>query len=442
MSSKPSSKTPKVKFKSSNSRRSFLKTTALVATGITIVPRHVLGKGFVSPSDKINLGVIGLGKQSRGLSNSFITKTQAQIVAGSDVWTTKNTWFKDHVEKLYTANRNTAKFSGIQTYTNYEDLINRKDVDAVIIATPDHWHAIQAIDAMNAGKDIYCEKPLTLTIDEGRKMVKTAEKTKKIVQTGSMQRSSDSFRKACELVRNGYLGDIKRVLVNVGDPAYPYDLPGETQPTEVNWNNWCGPAPLLAYNHRLAPSSNDVKFWPDWRLFEETGGGLLSDWGAHMFDIAQWGLGMDNSGPVRFIPPTDPTAVRGLKMIYSNGVEMVHEDFGRGWAVRFIGSEGKLDISRSFLETNPSNILTAGLKANDKRLYNSEDHYQDWINAIKNRTQPICDVETGHRSATVCNIANIAYDLNRPLEWNPKKERFKGDVEANKMRKRKKRKFA
>jgi predicted dehydrogenase len=425
------------------SRRKFISKTALTVGAISIIPRHVLGKGFTAPSDKINLGFIGLGKQTNGLANSFVSKTQSQIVAGCDVWTTKTEAFVNHVGRLYAKERKVENYTGITSYADYKELLSRSDIDAVVIATPDHWHAIQAMDAMKAGKDVYCEKPLTHRITEGMELVKTTKETGKILQTGSMQRSNENFRKACELVRNGYMGDITKILVNVGDPAVPYNMEEEVIPKELDWNSWCGPAPLLPYNHRLAPSTNDVDFWPDFRLFREVGGGILCDWGAHMFDIAQWALDMDNSGPVRYIPPTDPTSVRGLRMFYANGIEMVHEDFGRGWGVRFIGTEGTMDISRSYFETTPENIKTAELKDSDVRLYNSNDnHYQDWLDAVKNRTQPICDVETGHRSATICNIANIAYQLGRPLDWDPELEQFKGDAEANALRSRDNREYA
>ncbi|WKB81980.1 Gfo/Idh/MocA family oxidoreductase [Cellulophaga lytica] len=439
---KDTKSTKKPKTKSNISRRGFITKTALATGAITILPRHIFGRGFVAPSDRVNIGFIGLGKQSRGLANNFVGVTNSQIVAACDVWSTKNEWFKGTVNKIYADKRNQNSYNGVSTYTNYKELLNRNDIDAVVIATPDHWHAIQAIDAMKAGKDVYCEKPLTHNINEGIDLVKTAKKTGKILQTGSMQRSNKNFRRACELVRNGYLGDIKQVLVNVGDPAVPYNLKAETLPSEVNWNNWCGPAPLLDYNHRLAPSRNDVDFWPDWRLYEEVGGGILCDWGAHMFDIVQWALGMDRSGPVKYVPPTDRTAVRGLKMYYDNGVEMIHQDFGRKWGVRFIGSKGNMDISRNYFETTPQNLINAELTSSDTKLYDTKgNHYQDWITSIKNRTQPICDVETGHRSATVCNIANIAYNLGRDLDWDPVKEKFLNDREANKMRGRKERKF-
>ncbi|MGB5274509.1 MAG: Gfo/Idh/MocA family oxidoreductase [Flavobacteriaceae bacterium] len=423
-------------------RRSFIAKSALAAGAISIIPRHVMGMGYIAPSDKINLGFIGLGRQNSGLANRFVSSTAAQIVAGSDVWTTKMDWFKNHVQGLYAEKRKTETFNGVNLYGDYKEMLANTEIDAVVIAAPDHWHAIMGIDALNSGKDVYLEKPLTHRIAEGVDLVKTVRRTGKILQTGSMQRSWENFRRACELVRNGYLGEITKILVNVGDPAIDYNLEAEALPKEIDWNHWCGPAPLLAYNHRLAPSSNDIDFWPDWRKFKETGGGILCDWGAHMFDIVQWALDMDRSGPVRYIPPTDRNAVRGLRMFYDNGIEMVHEDFDRGWGVRFMGTEGTMDISRSYLETTPENILTATLKDSDTRLYNSNDnHYQDWLDAIKNGTDPICDVETGHRSATICNIANIAYQLGRNLEWDPKEEHFKGDAQANALRKRENRNY-
>nr|WP_299070440.1 Gfo/Idh/MocA family oxidoreductase [uncultured Allomuricauda sp.] len=425
--------------KASISRRKFIRNTALTAGLISIVPRHVLGRGFTAPNDKINLGYIGLGKQGGILANKFLSNTQAQIVAGTDVWIPKQKWFKGLVEGYYAEKRNVSGYKGVTTYLNYEELLQQKGLDAVVISTPDHWHAKQAIDSMKLGKDVYCEKPMTNTIKDGRDMVDALQKYDSVLQVGSMQRSWAKFKKAHEIVSSGKLGEIKKVLVNVGDPYRNYDLPAEPTPEGIDWNLWCGPAPLLTYHHTIAPEV--VKSYPDWREFKEIGGGRLADWGTHMFDIAQWCLGMDNTGPVSFIPPKDPNAVRGLQMLYENGVELVHEDFGRSWAVRFIGSEGTLDVSRSFIETTPKNILMPN-GDDPKGLFNEQgNHYQNWLDAIKSRKQPICDVETGHRSASICHIANIAYELNRPLQWNPHKEKFIGDSEANKMRKRKKRKY-
>ena len=421
------------------SRRSFIKNTSLVIAGVSIIPRHVLGQGFTAPSDKINLGFIGLGKQGGILANFFTRNTNVQIVAGAEVWQSKQKWFKNVVQEYYAKNRNITNYNGVKTYTDYQELIIRKDIDAVVIATPDHWHAIQSIDAMNAGKDVYCEKPMTNTIKEGRAMVKAVEKNNSILQVGSMQRSWGRFIKAKNIVRSGQLGQIKKIIVNVGDPAIPYNLPEQPLPNGLDWNLWCGPAPLLPYNSLVAPEI--VKTYPQWRDYKETAGGILSDWGTHMFDIAQWCLDMDKTGPITYIPPNDPKAVRGLKMYYENGIEMVHEDFGRGWGVRFIGELGIMDVSRTFLETTPSNILVSANEDLEQLFKDKGNHYQDWISAIKSRKQPICPVETGHRSASICNIANIAYELNETLHWNPVKEKFKNNRLANKARKRNPREF-
>ena len=422
------------------SRRKFIINTSLAFGSIAIIPRHVMGKGFIAPSDRINLGIIGLGMQGNILSNKFLSNTEVQIVAGSDVWDSKRDFFKNNIESLYAKHRNIESYKGVSTYLEYRELIDRKDIDAVIVATPDHWHAIQSIDAMNAGKDIYCEKPLTNTIADGRAIVDAVKRTKTVFQTGSMQRSWAKFIMAQEIVSSGKLGKIIKVLVNVGDPARTYDLPSEPLPDGIDWNRWCGPSPLLGYNGKIAPKT--VKKYPDWRDFKETGGGILADWGAHMFDIVQWCLGMDHTGPITFIPPSDAKAVRGLRMFYENGIEIVHEDFGRGWGVRFIGSEGSMDVSRSYLETTPETILLSSITIDKETIMKAQgNHYQNWLDAIKSRNQPICDAEIGHRTASVCNVANIAYELGETLNWNPEKEKFKSNGQANKMRERKNRKY-
>ena len=415
----------------SRSRRSFLRQSALGAVALTIIPRHVLGgKGYIAPSDKIALGFIGTGKQSSGLGQQFLNIPECQMVAACDVFEGKLQRFLQQVNAHYAEATGADRYAGCQGYKEYEALIARDDLDAVIICLPDHWHAPVALAAMAAGKDIYCEKPMAHTVAEGRAMVEAARKYERVFQTGSMQRSRDGFRQAVELVRNGYLGDLTSVKVNVGDPAVPDDLPTEATPAGLDWDRWLGPAPQRGYSPVLAPPlTNDS--WPMWRRYAEYGGGILSDWGAHMFDIAQWALGMDDSGPVEFIPPTEAGATRGLRMRYASGVEMVHEDFGRGWAVQFNGSEGKLEVSRSFLESDIPGLVERTIGENEIRVYKSTDHYRDWLDAIRQRTQPICDAEVGHRSASVCNLANIAYQLKRPLRWNPRKEKFKGDKAAN-----------
>ncbi|MFN6373692.1 MAG: Gfo/Idh/MocA family protein [Chitinophagia bacterium] len=411
-------------------RRSFVKTSAAAAAGFMIVPRFVLGKGYTAPSDMLNLGFIGTGKQARGLLNNFKAKTN--IVAGADVDLNKLHYFHSLLEKYYSQARkdgSNANFKGFTGYDDYREILQRKDIDAVVIATPDHWHAVQAIQASNAGKHVYCEKPLAHTVEEGRAMVNAARKNKIVFQTGSMQRSWRNFRHACELVRNGYLGKISEVLVTVGPPPVACDLPAQPLRAGVNWDAWVGPAPYREFHAELAPPV-ELDIFPNWRNYKEYGGGMVCDWGAHMFDIAQWALGMDESGPVKLIPP-GANAKIGLQLIYENGIVMKHEDFGRGSAVRFIGEKGRLDVSRSILDSDPANIISATIQSGEVRLYESNDHYADWLNCIKNGNRPICDVETGHRTSSVCNIANIAYQLGRTLEWDPAKEKFKKDAAAD-----------
>ena len=412
------------------SRRRFIRQSAAAAAAITIFPSHLIGCKGVKPSDKIRLGFIGTGKLMSVLFRSFAELDDVIIVAGCDIDSKKLERFKNLVKQFYAELEEPLDIE-IDTYHKYEELLARDDIDAVIIGTPDHWHAIPSIAAMKAGKDVYCEKPLAHTVFEGRAMVKTAKEYGRVLQTGSMQRSWEDFRKACELVINGYVGDISKVIVNVGDPAKACDLPGEPEPDYLDWDRWVGPAQMRPYSPVLAPPIENTE-WPMWRDYREFGGGILADWGAHMFDIAQWALGMDNSGPVKLIPPEDPEAVRGLQMFYENGIELVHEDFERGWAVRFIGYEGSLDVSRGFLDSKPETIALNEIKETDKHLYFSDNHYANWINCIRSRENPVADVETGHRSASVCNIANIAYQLGRPLDWDPVNEVF-NDEEADKL---------
>lgn len=422
--------------KNKSSRRDFIKKSAFTAGAITIIPRHVMGgPGYIAPSDKLNFGYIGTGKQSQTLFKSFVNLPEVKIIAASDVDAKKSDRFRNWVQDYYSEEGN-KKYKGCDTYSDYLELLNRKDIDAVVVATPDHWHAQVAITALHGGKDVYCEKPMAHTIEEGRAMVDATRRYNRVFQTGSMQRSWSDFRKAVELVRNGYIGDINKVLVNVGGPGINCDLPAQEEPDYLDWDTWVGPAVWRPYNAVLAPPIEDAG-WPRWRDYMAYGGGILADWGAHMFDIAQWGLDMDNNGPVKITPPADENAQRGAIFTYQNGVEMVHEDFGRGWAVRFIGSEGSLDVSRQFLDSDPENIVTATIGDNDKRVYYSDNHYQDFTNAIRNRTKPICDVEIGHRSATVCSLGNIAYQLGRELEWDPVMEQFKNDAVANRLRSKK-----
>ncbi len=414
-------------------RRNFIGKSAVAAGAFTIIPGRVMAKDSkvsTAPGEKINLGYIGTGKQSLGLLRSINGCPETMVLAACDVDKTKLDRFKIAAEKA-----NSEKLDGgsqpVEIYENYRELLERKDIDAVVIATPDHWHAMIAIDAAKAGKDIYCEKPMALTVAEGRAMVNATRKYERIFQTGNMQRSWRNFRHACEMVSNGYIGDIKEVNVSVGDPVMAAELPAVPVPEDLNWNLWVGPSMFRNYNPELAPPIDD-RGWANWRAYRDFGGGLITDWGAHMFDIAQWALGMDNSGPLEFIPP-EHGAKRGLKMVYENGIVMTHKDWGDFNAVQFLGSEGKIEVSRSFYRSDIAGLTEVELKDSDTPLYKSDDHYQDWVDAIKNRTRPVSDVETGHRTASLCNIVNIGYTLERPLNWKPAHEKFVDDDDANNM---------
>jgi predicted dehydrogenase len=415
------------------SRRAFLGKAAL-GSAFLIFPRFVLGgPGYVAPSDKITLGFIGTGKQGRSLLSHFSRTGQVAVLAASDVYAAKLEDFQKQVQRHSgTASRGaSSRNKGCTPYEDFREMLLRPDLDAVVIATPDHWHAVQAVLAARAGKDIYCEKPLSLTVSEGRAMVEATRQNNRVFQTGSMQRSWPEFRQAVELVRQGAIGKIKKVHVAVGGPPQDFDLPEQAVPYGLNWERWLGPNPQHPFHQDLAPSL-DMDIWARWRYYEGLGGGDVTDWGAHMFDIAQWGLDKDLSGPADIIPP-DGNEVPHLTMRYSQGPEVLHIVSPRDRSVTFFGTDGEIKVSRGKLETNPGSLKRQKIKASGKEVYVSKDHYEDWLAAIRNRTKPFCDVETGHRTATVCNLVNIAYALNRPLQWDPVTEKFKGDQEGNNL---------
>jgi len=413
-------------------RRVFIQKSAATASVFSIVPSHVMGFNTTSPNNKIQLGFIGVGKQGRGLMTNFVNYDASAIVAVSDVDRDKMSLFTETFNKAL-AKKNKAP-QKLNEITSYRALLERKDIDAVVIASPDHWHAQMAVDAAKAGKDIYCEKPLSSSVAEGRAMVDAARKYQRVFQTGSMQRSWDRFRHAVELIRNGYIGEIKEIKVAIGAPYKSCDLPTEQAPSNIDWDAWIGPAPYRGYHRDLACPIGD-KRWGVWRDYFPFGGGMVTDWGAHMFDIVQWALDLDHSGPVHFKPPSKP-AEKGLVYTYENGITVTHTKWGEGNnEIQFIGTEGRLEVSRGYLKTFPDESLAEKPieKSNPVRVYHSENHHEDWLKAIKNRTRPICDVEIGHRTASVCNVANIAYALQRPLEWNPVREQFVDDPGANLM---------
>ncbi len=410
------------------SRREFLAASTAVACGPMILSSPA--RGFAAASERIRLGFIGIGIQSRGHLKRFVGTNDTQVVAVCDVVTERREDSKRIVEEGYAKQKDLTSYKGCAAYVDFRELLAREDIDAVVIGTPDHWHAIPAVMACRAGKDVYCEKPLSLTISEGRAMVEAARKHDRVFQTGSQQRSEFGglFRRAVELIRNGHLGEIKTVTVGVGGPAVTCDLPTEECPSGTDWNFWNGPSPERGYNQILCPKGIHNHF-PAFRNYREYAGGGMADMGAHHFDIAQWALGMDNSGPVKIEPPEGKVGT-GLKFTYANGVVMTH---GGPSGCTFVGTKGTLYVDRGKIESDPANILEAKIGPDNFHVEPSDNHHRNWIDAIRSRKKPICDVEIGHRSATVCELGQIGYDLRRPLNWDPVKERFVNDDDANKL---------
>ncbi len=419
-------------------RREFLRHSAGVAGAIAaapyIVPASVFGQD--APSERITIGMIGTGKQSQHLQRMFMGARGTQVVAGADVDKLKLARSEKMANDHYAKAKADGTWKGFTAYGDFQELLARKDIDAVVIATPDHWHGLNAVYAARAGKDIFCEKPLGHNIVESLAMVRETRRYNRVFQTGSMQRSDNRFRFACELVRNGYIGDIKHIVVNVGGPPIDCDLAGEEVPEYLDWNGWVGPAPMRPYHPELSPHiSRDV--FPNWRRYKDYGGGGMTDWGAHHFDIAQWGIGMDGDGPVEVIPP-DGKDIKALTYLYASGITMTregrYEGHGNVNGVLFVGSKGKVEVNRGYLKTWPDELKDQKIGTNEVHLYDSRNHYTDWLDAIRTRSKPICDVEIGCSTVLVCLIGNIAYELKRPLKWNPKTNQFVGDNEANRLR--------
>ena len=410
-------------------RRNFLKSTA-VASAPFILPSSIWG-AKVKPNDRVVMGFIGMGKQNNGLLNNFIGQG-IQAVAVCDVDTNR----RKNAEKIVNQKHEN---SDCQAFVDYREITEDKNIDAVCIATPDHWHSVITISALKNGKDVYCEKPLTHNIHESVEVIKAVKKYNRILQTGSMQRSSSEFRIACELVRNGVIGKIKNVGIAVGDPGRPCDLPEESPEPGLNWDLWCGPAPLRAYNSVLSPRGIHNHF-PAWRNYMEYGGGMVTDWGAHHIDIAQWGLGTDNSGPVEARPPEDWKkwkSKRGAKLVYSNGTTITHQS---GFGVHFEGEDGDVKVNRgrfvfslkgkeiAKFEKRGDGSLGSALQTAEKtflnnakvKLYKSTHHIRDFLSSVESRKKPITNEVVGGRSAICCHLMNQTYYNGEVIKWDPK----------------------
>jgi predicted dehydrogenase len=416
------------------SRRLFVKRGAVGLVGSIVLPQLIPATVLAAPgrpgaNDRIGVGYIGCGRRARQIMK---LPKEGQIVALADV-------NRPRAEEL-------AKTRQCRACQDYRQLLESKDIDAVVVATPDHWHVLASIHACQAGKDIYCEKPLSLTIREGRRLVEAVRKFGRVLQTGSQRRSMNYHRLGCELVRNGLAGKIHTVLIQNYPSPWECRLPGQPVPEGLDWNAWCGPTEPVPYHADLyAPRAN-----PGWISFRPYSGGEMAGTGAHGFDQIQWALDMDHTGPVEVwceggpLPELAYTAPESLargntatsrgrrvRFRYANGIEIRLEEGQPAAGAVFIGDQAKIRIGNNTVDSNPPELAKSPPKDLKSHVLVSDNHLRNWFDCIKSRERPIADVEIGHRSAIICHLGNIARWLGRKLRWDPERELFPDDAEAN-----------
>ncbi len=434
-------------------RRTFIRNSLLGMGGLVIIPSRVLGQK--APSNTIQIGQIGCGRIARSHDLPETMKyDDTRIIAVCDLDSKRAREGKQFVETWYKENRNPVH--PVSVYTDYKEMLENPEIDAVIISTPDHWHAQPAMEAALAGKDIYLQKPASLTIKEGRQMSDILHRTGRILQIGSQQRSWTQFRVACELVRNGRIGNVHTIKIGLpGDPSGPEE-PEMPIPENLDYEMWLGSTPYVYYTEkRVHPQDGYSR--PGWLRCEQFGAGMITGWGAHHLDAAHWGMGTEYTGPVEIEATAEfPTSglwdVHGpfkVEAKYANGVTMhVSGDYPNG--VRFEGDEGWIfvtrgnytatasdpiaeDKNRKALDASDPRILQSKIKDHEIHLIKSEEQHRNWLDSIKSRKPPIAPAEVAHRSCSACLLSHIAMKLPRRLQWDPQQERFIDDDEANSM---------
>ena len=433
-------------------RREFLKTSATLTAAPTIVPAHVLGRSNrPAPSDRITMAVIGTGNQGFNDMLGFLNDERVQIIAVCDVCKESPGYWSGRIagrepaRKIvnwhYANTEDRAGYNGCDAYEDFRYVIDRPDIDTILTALPDHWHAIPVIMAARAGKDIYGEKPLSLTIADGRAMSDAVRQHNRIFQTGSQQRSDHRFRRTCELVRNGRIGTLQRVECGLPPQNIDFGRSGnrtepEPVPAGFNYDLWLGPAPEAPY----AAARCHVNY----RWILDYSGGQVTDWGGHHPDIAQWGMDTEHTGPIaiRNARGTFPknelwnTATEYyFECEYANGVTLIVSSQARR-GVTFEGTEGSIWVTRGNWEASDPSLLTTEPEPGETRLYQSDNHFRNFIDCVLSREQPVAPIEAAHRSITIAHLGNIAMLLGRDLQWDPDTESFIDDPEANAMRSR------
>lgn len=429
---------PQIKQKKLISRRNFLKTSAAALAAPAIVPSTVFGQS--APSNTMLIGCIGMGRQGQGDMQELIYRgleVGARVVAVCDVDTHRMEDAQWMVDKIYATELDKNSYKGCAAYNDFRELLAQKDIDGVLIVTPDYWHAVHGVAAAKAGKDIYLEKPMTFSIVEGQKLVKAVRQNKRILQVGSQQRSSVYFRMACELTRNQRIGKLHTIRVWLPEDqgsGNPNVLP---VPKNLNYDFWMGPTSEEPFTEdRVHPQRNYTR--PGWLQIERYCRGMITGWGSHMNDIAQWGNGSEETGPVE-IAATAEFPDRGLfnvhttfhsDAVYSNGVKLIQET-GNPAGVRFEGEDGWIFVQRGKIEASQKSILQEEIGKDETKLYVSTNHMKNFLECMRSRKDPIAPVEVGHRSNSLCVLTHIAMKMGRKLQWDPQVERFVNDDEAN-----------
>ncbi len=419
------------------SRRDFLRRAALAAAGPLIVPGSILGAE--APGNRITLGCIGVGRMGQGDMRSIMNL--GEVLAVCDVDAVRAADAKGIVERNYGSRRASGLHRGCAVYGDFRELLERADIDAVLVVTPDHWHAIPAIEAAKAGKDVFIQKPMTFTFAEGVALRETIHRYGRVLQVGSQQRSDPRFRFACELVRNGRIGELKAVKVAVGRDPLGRICPATPPPENLDYDMWLGPAPRAPYvEDRVHPRKGYGR--PGWLRTRDYCLGMVTGWGAHQMDIAHWGMGMENSGPVE-IRASAEFARKGvwtvhgafeINYIYPGGVPLQFTDSGKNVAgVRFEGSEGWVHVNRGRLDADPKSLLSTVIQPGEIHLYRSNNHMRNFIDCIKTRAETVAPVDNGHRTTTACILGEIAMRLGRTIRWDPEKECFPEDEEATRL---------
>lgn len=452
-----------MKGKKNISRRKFLRTGIAGAAGTivlpSIVPSSVFGKN--APSNKINIAQIGFGRiaMTHDLPET-IKHDITRVIAVADVDRKRMAQGKEWVLNYYEENKGKRNFVDVAMYQDYREMLLNKDIDAVIISTPDHWHAQPAIEAALAGKDIYLQKPASLTIEEGRQMSNIIHRTGRIFQQGSQQRSANPwphFKRACELVRNGRIGDIHTIHIGLpGDPSGPEEAEMPL-PENLDYRMWLGSTPYAYYTENRVHSQSSITSRPGWLRCEQFGAGMITGWGAHHIDTAHWGMGTEFTGPVE-VEGSAEFPKKGLWNVhgsfkttsrYANGVKM-HISGDNPNGVKFVGSEGWIFVSRGAVQVTSSDPTSGdsqlmALDASDRKildsvigpdeihLYDSPEQHKNWLDSIISREETVAPAEIGHRSCSACLVNHIAMKLPGKLYWDPEKERFRNNDKANSM---------